>query len=80
MRGLWSLLVLQELMEIVGRKEEGHEHPLENQYSSFSPLADPRYPKEQVQDGEDGTLLVPESQRYLPCHYFDLIAGSSTGG
>ena len=23
---------------------------------------------------------IPRSQRYLPCHYFDFIGGTSTGG
>jgi hypothetical protein len=30
--------------------------------------------------GEDGKCsALPKTRRYLPCHYFDYIGGSSTG-
>ena len=89
-RGYWSLLVLQLLMTYIAEKEENE---LEDAlvYSSFHPEVFPpnvsHVPpsgdeKERVKQytnhvGKQRAKLRP--RRYLPCHYFDYICGSSTG-
>ena len=91
-RGYWSLLALNRLMEYVAEAErdpkfedeEPHDH-------SFVPERWPsnvtHFPtKQEAADlealdshEEEYTALI-HSKRYLPCHYFDYIGGSSTGG
>lgn len=67
-RNYWSLLALQALM----REAAVHEKRLdESSRSSFDPCHTP----------ESLSQLSPDSfTPYLPCHYFDYIAGTSTGG
>jgi len=64
-RGYATLLVMKALMDRISE--------IENQYFSASPEA------------YDSSFSPTESDRksvdgYLPCHYFDYIAGTSTGG
>jgi len=90
-RGYGSLLMLKELMNRIAYYEK-HFDELEDKEkgepgnderrlaeSSFSPLEYPPI----VRNGE----LLPRipntldnDQRYLPCHYFTFIGGTSTGG
>jgi hypothetical protein len=72
-RGYSSLLILKELMNIVGELERAadptvtsshHPHPYSLPTGSHGPPNDSR----------------SLSFRYLPCHYFDYCAGTSTGG
>ncbi|KAL9118353.1 MAG: hypothetical protein Q9187_005102 [Circinaria calcarea] len=88
-RGYSSLLILQALMEEIARLEQ--EQPLAP--SSVSPL-EPRVRTTVMRQPSHraGTVLreeifaLPAPRRhqtlsnYLPCHYFDYIAGTSTGG
>ena len=87
-RGYWSLLVLQKLMENIAAKEEEDDET----FHSFHPQAWPRdvsiapLTKEEknrvskTEDEEDKARALQCARRYLPCHYFDNICGSSTGG
>jgi hypothetical protein len=68
-RGYWQLLVLQRLMEEIAKTETTSEAKAN---SSLHPLK-PEIPTTQ-QDSSDST------DAFLPCHYFDFIGGSSTGG
>ncbi|KAH6633378.1 acyl transferase/acyl hydrolase/lysophospholipase [Boeremia exigua] len=82
-RGYWSLLVLEKLMEAIG--EEEHRQALEadedvHNLHSFLPselppnvTQCPRPPRDQQPS------KAFYAQRFLPCHYFDLLCGSSTG-
>lgn len=75
----------QEAKKLIDQKQFG------NAFHSFWPQ---RWPKDvtqlpltedQVQLANEGQTdetqcrAMPASRRYLPCHYFDYICGSSTG-
>jgi hypothetical protein len=67
-RGISSLLILRELMAKIAE----HEHKIEPKAmtSKDSPMV------------EAARITPPSSEKtaYLPCHYFDNVAGTSTGG
>lgn len=71
-RGYSSLLILQRLMELVAKVEEGLEPPAPS--SESSPHIRKSRERGQKQD------VGGKGSKYLPCHYFDYIAGTSTGG
>lgn len=75
-------------MEDIAFEEERLDHEA---LHSFDPLEWPKdvtqaplteKEKRNIKDSdcpEDEVLNVPRTRRYLPCHYFDQIGGSSTG-
>ncbi|KAF5692234.1 calcium-independent phospholipase A2-gamma [Fusarium denticulatum] len=72
-RGYASLLVLKRIMTRIRELERKHDDPAYK--SSYYPWMGTR----EQNANEDN----PESERvdeYLPCHYFDYVAGTSTGG
>ena len=73
-RGYSSLLILQELMEIVAKLERSADPKATS--SAYSPLVDclPDKTLPPISNDTNSTSL------YLPCHYFDYVAGTSTGG
>lgn len=74
-RGISSLMILEELMEVIAADEQGEDPPATS--SADSPLLD----SERVED--EMKRLSPrktEKSKFRPCHYFDYIAGTSTGG
>ena len=85
-RGYWSLLALEKLMEYIGDEEEE-----ENSYHSFDPEGWPdnvyqtplteeeERPIKAAYDAKLKQRSLPRNRRFLPCHYFDFICGSSTG-
>ena len=87
-RGLWSLMALEKLMEYIGDKEEKLEtdaihsfYPSEMPFnvSQITPTAHERRQNERSGTLREQICGTPRPRRYLPCHYFDLICGSSTG-
>ena len=74
MRGLSSLLILQELMIAVQDSE--HRVDPQAKSSAYSPLFNCL--------SDEGLILSTGGTRsvlgYLPCHYFDYVSGTSTGG
>ena len=74
-RGYSTLLIIRKLMEAIGRLELAYEPgPSEadgQAESSYHPLCPPLK-----------TIQKPKtaSSPWLPCHYFDYMAGTSTGG
>ena len=100
MRGLGSLLILQDLMNKIGDLEKSLGGP--EAESSFAPCAyrpmlnrsshtntdidtlpspsDNESPIEPDDIIPTPTYKVPNSSLFLPCHYFDYAAGTSTGG
>ncbi|KAH7394188.1 acyl transferase/acyl hydrolase/lysophospholipase [Phaeosphaeria sp. MPI-PUGE-AT-0046c] len=64
-RGLSSLVILSALMKVIQREEVKFNEHIKS--SADSPLL------ESVPDSVKGS-------EYLPCHYFDFICGTSTGG
>ena len=80
-RGYSALLILQELMKAIGRRERTHPDGTAN--SSYYPLMPPpKTPEETAKRRMDNVAedCVTESSPWLPCHYFDYMAGTSTGG
>ncbi|EMT67046.1 Calcium-independent phospholipase A2-gamma [Fusarium odoratissimum] len=72
-RGYSSLLVLKRIMTRIRDIERNHEDPAPS--STYYPWMGKR-----EQDANEDN---PESERvdkFLPCHYFDYVAGTSTGG
>jgi hypothetical protein len=67
MRGYASLLILEELMRKVGEVERDLQEDID---SSFYPCELPL-----------GLVKSPgTNDKFLPCHYFDTMIGTSTGG
>ena len=84
-RGYWSLLAIAVLMEYIAEEEEAHDAG--PTLHSFSPEPFDHQPgawgARDVSVSLRGTIdsdRVPRVRRYLPCHYFDYIGGTSTGG
>ena len=80
-RGYSALLILQKLMEAIGRREKTH--PDGPATSSYHPLSAPsKTPEEVTRQEVDNAAenCVTDSSPWLPCHYFDYMAGTSTGG
>ena len=87
-RGYWSLLVLSALMEAIAIIERNHDGEFIVESSaphSFYPEEPQQSPRSDQSDGDGeaennaGSPIPPNGNGYLPCHYFDLICGSSTG-
>jgi hypothetical protein len=74
-RGLSSLVILERLMEVIAACEQDT-HPSATT-SADSPLLEPEQAQVEMK------RLSPaqtKTSNFLPCHYFDYIAGTSTGG
>lgn len=89
-RGIWTLMTLERLMEYIGDEEERLEDPNADGHSTCSSFLPFDYlgnfshiPPEEKQrskrDSHGSCCRILQSRRYLPCHYFDFICGSSTG-
>ena len=91
-RGYWSLLALQKLMEHIADIED--ERPVDGKevFNSFHPrdwpdnvsripssAGDERNRMNAAENSEDKCKAIQKARRFLPCHYFDYICGSSTG-
>ncbi|KAH5400365.1 hypothetical protein HBI47_197860 [Parastagonospora nodorum] len=90
-RGYWTLLVLQQLMKYIANEELKRKDD-DDEHHSFFPSQFPEHVT-QGKDDEDerrkqqaapGARVftweyVREARKFLPCHYFDYICGSSTG-
>lgn len=90
-RGYWSLLALQKLMEYIADEEQRFEKDVEILHS-FCPEPWPEYVSqiplsaadeleriEKAGDLNQKCRAMFKARRFLPCHYFDHICGSSTG-
>ena len=73
-RGYSSLLILQQLMENIAHFERSADPKATS--SAYSPLI------ECLQDKNLPPMYndTKSTSHYLPCHYFDYVAGTSTGG
>ncbi|KAM0199319.1 hypothetical protein ACHAPQ_011244 [Fusarium lateritium] len=72
-RGYASLLVLKRIMTEIRQIERNHEDPARK--SSYYPWMGEREKNANEDNPESGRV-----DEYLPCHYFDYVAGTSTGG
>lgn len=90
-RGYWSLLALQKLMEYVAAREAELDENGEVLHS-FHPHEWPdnvsQIPSSAVEElrainnaegRKEQCRAMHTARRFLPCHYFDYICGSSTG-
>ena len=73
-RGFSSLLILQQLMENIRELERSADPKATS--SAYSPLVDCLQDKGITSISND----TRSTSHYLPCHYFDYISGTSTGG
>ena len=89
-RGYWSLLALNKLMEFVADEEETSEHDDQRHDHSFVPHEWPSHVShvwneeerrrlDDLKAHEKEYVALDKQKRYLPCHYFDYIGGTSTG-
>ena len=80
-------MVLQKLMEHIARIEEArfpdHETHSHSMCSSFEPFRYPEKlacePSHDFRKTKTCCTGISAAQRFLPCHYFDFVTGSSTG-
>ena len=88
-RGYSALLILQELMKVIGGIEREYDYgpseadgPAESSYHPLQPLSPALYREPDTRPQAKNSNKPPktESSSWLPCHYFDYIAGTSTGG
>ncbi|PSN65406.1 FabD/lysophospholipase-like protein [Corynespora cassiicola Philippines] len=92
-RGYWSLLILKRLMKAIADEEreatkskQTDRHHLHEQHSNFHPSPFPQhaeggpFSKNERKKNHHRPEKWRDDRKYLPCHYFDLICGSSTGG
>lgn len=78
-RGYWTLLVLEKLMEYIGEKERLEEgQDSSGDLHSFLPNPEPANVTQSVID-PNTSVRYTAAVKFLPCHYFDVICGSSTG-
>ena len=79
-RGYGSLLILKDLMNKIGTEEKRLDRNIE---SSFSPCI---YKPTSAHTSNPGAIIasptqgLSDSALFLPCHYFNYAAGTSTGG
>lgn len=79
-----SIEAKEEKSEDEDRDVDGNAGPFSASivHSSFSPEVYPENVSHvplSIEDTTSKTHSTKESRRYLPCHYFDYIGGSSTG-
>jgi Patatin-like phospholipase len=89
-RGYSSLLIVRRLMTKIMHVEREHKDSAETSYHplNYIPSRDNSISTEKLsnQDGSGKEPLSSEEierqqrSQYLPCHYFDYIGGTSTGG
>ena len=86
-RGYSALLILQKLMKVIGRIEREYDcgpneadGRAESSYHPLEPLSPCGQTDTRSEAKNCGKPSKTESSLWLPCHYFDYIAGTSTGG
>ena len=86
-RGYSALLILQELMKVIGRIERQYasgpsdaDGPAESSYHPLVPLSTATVTATNTRSKSKKECVKKEPSPWLPCHYFDYVAGTSTGG
>ena len=90
-RGFSSLLILRRLMEYIEEMEVngygGAETGADTQWKAADSSYHPHPWEDPATEAGDtcgssaaGKQTVTITSRYLPCHYFDYVGGTSTGG
>ncbi|KAI9666368.1 MAG: hypothetical protein M1821_004304 [Bathelium mastoideum] len=81
-RGIWTLMALEKLMDYIAEEENKVVDDTEPAEHSFAPRPFPQYVSHGPFNGREEERQHEtwmNSRKYLPCHYFDIIGGSSTG-
>ena len=60
--------------------DEEWEGPADSSYYPADPVQATSTDSGSVSDNSDVSSTATESSQFLPCHYFDYMAGTSTGG
>ena len=88
-RGYSALLIIQQLMKVIGRLERKYAYgpskadgPAESSYHPINPLSPALCMATRIKKMAKigGEPAKTKSSPWLPCHYFDYVAGTSTGG
>lgn len=80
-RGYSALLILEALMKEIGTLETtSFDEPARSSFHPLSPTPCIATDSESVNSRDRVEAPQTESSSWLPCHYFDYIAGTSTGG
>ncbi len=86
-RGYSALLILQELMKAIGELERDYppgpdssDGPAVSSYHPLLPALHTAADDQALDSRVTDKPLTTASSPWLPCHYFDYIAGTSTGG
>lgn len=93
-RGYWSLLLLEKLIEEIAYIEQRLDENIDVDEAVGHSFHPEKYPKnvsqnlssherQQMKAAKKNSTkkfeVLQNCRRYLPCHYFDYICGSSTG-
>ena len=87
-RGYSTLLIIQELMKAIGvqeqifgpRKKDEYQGRASSSLYPVRPLINAVRGNQQVDSGVSQNEVDSPTRLWLPCHYFDYMAGTSTGG
>ena len=86
-RGYSALLIIRALMREIGKIERSYSEksdtsdgPAKSSYHPLSPTVTAATDSESVEDSKHANAPVTDTSPWLPCHYFDYMAGTSTGG
>ena len=80
-RGYSALLIIKELMKAITQLERTHpDGPASSSYHPLHPNPVIATDEEVRRLSQTPTAEASDSSMWLPCHYFDYMAGTSTGG
>ena len=61
-------------------KSDTSDGPAESSYHPLSPIITATTDSESVKSSSAAVAPITDTSPWLPCHYFDYMAGTSTGG
>lgn len=86
-RGYSALLIIRALMKAIGNLEKNYtarsvisDGPAESSYHPLSPGVSATTDAASIKEQLESTKPDTDTSPWLPCHYFDYMAGTSTGG
>ena len=86
-RGYSALLIIRALMKAIGDLERTYagrsaisDGPAKTSYHPLSPGVSATTDAASIDEQLESTKPVTDTSPWLPCHYFDYMAGTSTGG
>lgn len=86
-RGYSALLIIRALMEAIGEIERNYvqksatsDGPADSSYHPILPTVSATTDTEPMSRKHGDDSPITTTSPWLPCHYFDYMAGTSTGG